>query len=312
MSKLAVVAFGGNALLRSGQKGTYEEQIANVSNTCESLYSLIKQGYNLVIGHGNGPQVGNVMLQHEGGKEKYNIPSMPMDFCVAETQGSIAHLIEMGFRNMFEKNGINKNIVTLVTQVEVSKDDPMFQNPTKPVGPYYTKEQADSFARETGAVYKEDPKGNGWRKVVPSPKPIAINNVDIVKQLSENGTVVVTVGGGGIPIVRENNTVRGVEAVIDKDLASALTAIQIGADEFYILTDVPKVYINFRKPGEKALDVITVAEAKEYLAAGHFAEGSMAPKIRAGIMFVENGGKECVITEAGQLGNTACGTRIVK
>ena len=312
MSKLAVVAFGGNALLRSGQKGTYEEQIANVSNTCESLYSLIKQGYNLVIGHGNGPQVGNVMLQHEGGKEKYNIPSMPMDFCVAETQGSIAHLIEMGFRNMFEKNGINKNIVTLVTQVEVSKDDPMFQNPTKPVGPYYTKEQADSFARETGAVYKEDPKGNGWRKVVPSPKPIAINNVDIVKQLSENGTVVVTVGGGGIPIVRENNTVRGVEAVIDKDLASALTAIQIGADEFYILTDVPKVYINFRKPGEKALDVITVAEAKEYLAAGHFAEGSMAPKIRAGIMFVENGGKECVITEAGQLGNAACGSRIVK
>lgn len=312
MSKLAVVAFGGNALLRSGQKGTYEEQIANVSNTCESLYSLIKQGYNLVIGHGNGPQVGNVMLQHEGGKEKYNIPSMPMDFCVAETQGSIAHLIEMGFRNMFEKNGINKNIVTLVTQVEVSKDDPMFQNPTKPVGPYYTKEQADSFARETGAVYKEDPKGNGWRKVVPSPKPIAINNVDIVKQLSENGTVVVTVGGGGIPVVRENNTVRGVEAVIDKDLASALTAIQIGADEFYILTDVPKVYINFRKPGEKALDVITVAEAKEYLAAGHFAEGSMAPKIRAGIMFVENGGKECVITEAGQLGNAACGTRIVK
>ena len=312
MSKLAVVAFGGNALLRSGQKGTYEEQIANVSNTCESLYSLIKQGYNLVIGHGNGPQVGNVMLQHEGGKEKYNIPSMPMDFCVAETQGSIAHLIEMGFRNMFEKNGINKNIVTLVTQVEVSKDDPMFQNPTKPVGPYYTKEQADSFTRETGAVYKEDPKGNGWRKVVPSPKPIAINNVDIVKQLSENGTVVVTVGGGGIPIVRESNTVRGVEAVIDKDLASALTAIQIGADEFYILTDVPKVYINFRKPGEKALDVITVAEAKEYLAAGHFAEGSMAPKIRAGIMFVENGGKECVITEAGQLGNAACGTRIVK
>ena len=312
MSKLAVVAFGGNALLRSGQKGTYEEQITNVSNTCESLYSLIKQGYNLVIGHGNGPQVGNVMLQHEGGKEKYNIPSMPMDFCVAETQGSIAHLIEMGFRNMFEKNGIQKNIVTLVTQVEVSKDDPMFQNPTKPVGPYYTKEQADNFARETGAVYKEDPKGNGWRKVVPSPKPIAINNVDIVKQLSENGTVVVTVGGGGIPVVRENNSIRGVEAVIDKDLASALTAIQIGADEFYILTDVPKVYINFRKPDEKALDIITVAQAKEYLAAGHFAEGSMAPKIRAGIMFVENGGKECVITEAGQLGNPVCGTRIVK
>ena len=313
MNKLAVVAFGGNALLRSGQKGTYKEQIENVSNTCESLYSLVKQGYNLVIGHGNGPQVGNVMLQHEGGLEKYNIPAMPMDFCVAETQGSIAHLIEMGFRNMFAKNGINKNIVTLITQVVVSKDDPMFQNPTKPVGPYYTEEQAETFSKENGSVYREDPKGNGWRKVVASPKPVEINNVEIVKQLSESGTIVVTVGGGGIPVVKEENgTVRGVEAVIDKDLASALTAVQIGADEFYILTDVPKVYINFRKPGEKALDVITVAEAKEYLAQGQFAEGSMAPKVRAGIMFVENGGKECVITEAGQLGNPSCGTRIVK
>ena len=312
MNKLAVVAFGGNALLRSGQKGTYKEQIENVSNTCESLYSLIKQGYNLVIGHGNGPQVGNVMLQHEGGLQ-YNIPAMPMDFCVAETQGSIAHLIEMGFRNMFAKYGIEKNIVTLVTQVVVDKDDPMFKNPTKPVGPYYTREQAEAFAKENGSVYREDPKGNGWRKVVASPKPIEINNVGIVKQLSENGTVVVTVGGGGIPVIKENNGgIKGVEAVIDKDLASALTAIQIGADEFYILTDVPKVYINFRKPDEKALDVITVAEAKEYLVQGQFAEGSMAPKIRAGIMFVENGGKECVITEAGQLGNPSCGTRIVR
>ncbi len=312
MNKLAVVAFGGNALLRSGQKGTYKEQIENVSNTCESLYSLIKQGYNLVIGHGNGPQVGNVMLQHEGGLQ-YNIPAMPMDFCVAETQGSIAHLIEMGFRNMFAKYGIEKNIVTLVTQVVVDKDDPMFKNPTKPVGPYYTREQAEAFAKENGSVYREDPKGNGWRKVVASPKPIEINNVGIVKQLSEKGTVVVTVGGGGIPVIKENNgSIKGVEAVIDKDLASALTAIQIGADEFYILTDVPKVYINFRKPDEKALDVITVTEAKEYLAQGQFAEGSMAPKIRAGIMFVENGGKECVITEAGQLGNPSCGTRIVR
>lgn len=312
MNKLAVVAFGGNALLRSGQKGTYQEQIANVENTCESLYSLIKQGYNLVIGHGNGPQVGNVMLQHEGGFREYNIPSMPMDFCVAETQGSIAHLIEMGFRNMFAKYEIEKDIVTLVTQVVVSKDDPMFQNPTKPVGPYYTKEQAEQFAKENGSVYREDPKGNGWRKVVPSPKPIAISNVGIVETLAKNGTVVVTVGGGGIPVIKDGKRICGVEAVIDKDLASALTAIQIGADEFYILTDVPKVYINFRKPDEKALDVITVAEAKQYLEQGHFAEGSMAPKIRAGIMFVENGGKECVITEAGQLGNSSCGTRIVK
>ena len=311
MKKLAVVAFGGNALLRSGQKGTYEEQIANVEQTCESLCNLLTRDYNVVIGHGNGPQVGNVMLQHEAGK-KANVQAMPMDFCVAETQGSIAYMIEMGLRNVMARHNMKRDVVTLVTQVAVCKDDPMFQNPTKPVGPYYTKEEAEALSAATGAKYKEDPKGNGWRKVVASPKPIRINNVDVVKRLAEAGEIVVTVGGGGIPVVEENGKVRGVEAVIDKDLASALCANQIGADEFYILTDVPKVYINFRKENEKALDTITVAEAKQYLSEGQFAEGSMAPKVRAGIMFVENGGKECVITEAGQLDNPKCGTRIVK
>ena len=311
MRKLAVVAFGGNALLRSGQKGTYQEQQQNVENTCESLCALLRRDYNVVIGHGNGPQVGNVMLQHEAGRQA-GVQAMPMDYCVAETQGSIAYLIEMGLRNVMARHGISRDVVTLVTQVAVDKDDPMFQNPTKPVGPYYTKEQADQFAAETGAVYKEDPKGNGWRKVVASPKPTRINNIGIVKELASAGHIVVTVGGGGIPVVEENGSVRGVEAVIDKDLASALCAVQIGADEFYILTDVPKVYINFRKENEQALDTITVAQAKQYLAEGQFAEGSMAPKVRAGIMFVENGGRECVITEAGQLDNPSCGTRIVK
>ena len=308
MNKLAVVAFGGNALLRSGQKGTYQEQLQNVEDTCRSLRSLIERGYNLVIGHGNGPQVGNVMLQHEAGRS-LGIQAMPMDFCVAETQGSIAYLIEMGMRNVL---GSSRNVVTLVTQVMVDPADPMFQNPTKPVGPYYTKEQADQLAAETGAAYREDPKGNGWRKVVASPKPTRIHNIDIVKQLATAGNIVVTVGGGGIPVVADGDKVRGVEAVIDKDLASALCAIEIGADEFYILTDVPKVYINFRKENEQALDTITVEEAKKYLAEGHFTEGSMAPKVRAGIFFVENGGKECVITEAGQLDNPDCGTRIIK
>lgn len=308
MNKLAVVAFGGNALLRSGQKGTYQEQLQNVEDTCRSLRSLLERGYNLVIGHGNGPQVGNVMLQHEAGRS-LGIQAMPMDFCVAETQGSIAYLIEMGMRNVL---GSSRNVVTLVTQVMVDPADPMFQNPTKPVGPYYTKEQADQLAAETGAAYREDPKGNGWRKVVASPKPTRIHNIDIVKQLATAGNIVVTVGGGGIPVVADGDKVRGVEAVIDKDLASALCAIEIGADEFYILTDVPKVYINFRKENEQALDTITVAQAKQYLSEGQFAEGSMAPKVRAGIMFVENGGRECVITEAGQLDNPSCGTRIVK
>ena len=311
MRKLAVVAFGGNALLRSGQKGTYQEQIENVEQTCESLYNLLKRNYNIVIGHGNGPQVGNVMLQHEEGK-RAGIEAMPMDFCVAETQGSIAYLIEMGLRNVMARHDIQRDVVTLVTQVAVNQFDPMFQNPTKPVGPYYTKEQAEELAKTTGAVYKEDPKGRGWRKVVASPKPIAIQNVELVKQLAEQGNVVITVGGGGIPVIEKpDGSLGGVEAVIDKDLASAMTAIDIHADEFYILTDVPKVYINFRKENEQALDTITVAEAKKHLADGQFTEGSMAPKVRAAILFVEATGHEAIITEATRLGDPTCGTRII-
>lgn len=312
MSKLAVIAFGGNALLRSKQKGTYQEQIDNVTATCQSLVNIVKQGYNIVIGHGNGPQVGNVMLQHEAGKKVFDLEPMPMDFCVSETQGSIGYLIEQGFRNVFAKENIQRNVVTLVTSVVVDKNDPMFANPTKPVGPYYQKEEAEEYAKATGAVFREDPKGNGWRKVVASPKPLKITNVDVVETLANQGNIVVTVGGGGIPVVEENGFLRGVEAVIDKDLASALTASQIGADEFYILTDVPKVYINFKKENEQALDVITVAQAKQYLAEGHFTEGSMAPKVRAAIYYIEHGGTQCIITEAGQLDNPSCGTRIVK
>ena len=273
---------------------------------------LLKQDYNIVIGHGNGPQVGNVMLQHEAGNKSFELPIMPMDFCVSETQGSIGYLIEQAFRNIFVKNDMKRNVVTLVTQVEVNGEDPMFKNPTKPVGPYYSEEEAEEYAAETGAIFREDPKGNGWRKVVASPKPLRVANIDIVKQLAEAGNIVVTVGGGGIPVIVKDGYTIGVEAVIDKDLASALTAVEIGADEFYILTDVPKVYLNFKKPNEKALDTITVAEAKQYLEEGHFTEGSMAPKIRAALYFVENGGAECIITEAGQLGNPACGTRIVR
>ncbi|MBR3450232.1 MAG: carbamate kinase [Bacteroidales bacterium] len=312
MKKIAMVAFGGNALLRSGQKGTYLEQIANVEQTCEQLYNLVARGYFLAIGHGNGPQVGTVMLQQEAGRKVFDLAAMPMDFCGAQTQGSIAYLIEQGMNRVLVRHGLRRRVVSLITQVVVDKDDPMFLNPTKPVGPYYTREEAEAFHEETGAIYLEDPKGNGWRKVVASPKPVRINNIEIIRQLVEVGNIVITVGGGGIPVVDEDGVLSGVEAVIDKDLASALCASQIRADALYILTDVPKVYINFRKPDEKPLDVITVDEAKRYLAEGHFTEGSMAPKVRAGIYFVENGGKECVITEAGQLENPACGTRIVK
>jgi len=313
MKKTAVIAFGGNALLRSGQQGTYKEQIANVKETCESVLNLIKRDYNIIIGHGNGPQVGNVMLQHEICSRVTDVLAMPLDFCVSETQGSIGYLIEQGMRNILLENKMDRNVIGIITQVVVDKHDKGFQNPTKPVGPYYKQKQMDAFLEDNpGTPFKEDPKGNGWRRVVASPQPIAVVNVDVVKHLSDLGNIVITVGGGGIPvIVDDNGQYKGVEAVIDKDLASAMTAVTVKADEFYILTDVEKVYINFRKPNEKALDVLTIAEAEQYLAEGHFAEGSMAPKVRAALYFVKNGGKECIITEAGSLNNAQCGTRIV-
>ncbi len=320
MTKLAMIAFGGNALLRAGQKGTFPEQLENVERTCENLVPLLEKGYNLVIGHGNGPQVGNGLLRHQAGEKEYGLPAQPMDFCGAETQGSIAYLIESGMDRVLAKHALDRKVVSLVTRVEVKADDPAFRNPTKPVGPYYKEipGQAGNDGGQAGndnvmagsdrPSYREDPKGRGWRKVVASPVPIGIRNVELVGRLAREGYIVVTVGGGGIPVVKG----QGVEAVIDKDLASALCANSIGADEFYILTDVPKVYINFRKENEQALDTLTVAQAQQYLAEGQFAEGSMAPKVRAAILFVQNGGKECIITEAGELGNPSCGTRIVK
>ena len=311
MGKLVVVALGGNALLRSNQKGTYQEQIENVTDTCEALMSFIKNGDNLIIGHGNGPQVGNVMLQHEAGAKMFEVQPMPMDFCVSETQGSIGYMIETGFRKVLSQHGFKHNIVTLVTRVLVDGNDPMFKNPTKPVGPYYEKEEAEDYAAATGSIFKEDPKGRGWRKVVASPKPLEINNIELVELLARQGNIVVTVGGGGIPVVEKDGYYVGVEAVIDKDLASSLAAVQVKADEFYVLTDVPQAYINFRKENEKALGRITVAEAKKYLEDGQFTEGSMAPKMRAAIKFVEETGHDAVITDATSLGNPNAGTRIV-
>jgi carbamate kinase len=311
--RTCVIALGGNALLRAGQTGTYGEQLENVTDTCRSLMKLIKQDYLLVIGHGNGPQVGNVMLQQEAGKQIFDVERQPLDFCVSETQGSIGYLIEMGLRNSLLQEQIRKNVVSLITQVLVDKNDPMFQNPTKPVGPYYTEDEAYELMSKTNALFREDPKGNGWRKVVASPKPLKVMNIELVERLVSEGNIVITVGGGGIPITQTaDGILQGVEAVIDKDLACALTAVAIKADEFYILTDVPKVYINFKKENEQQIDIMTVAEAKQYLVDGQFTEGSMAPKVRAAIYFVENGGKECIITEAHQLGNPNCGTRVIE
>jgi carbamate kinase len=309
--KLCCLALGGNALIRAKEKGTYLEQIKNVNLTMDAIVRLIKSDYNMVLSHGNGPQVGNVLLQNEAGKKEFNVENMPLDYCGAQTQGSIGYLIDQCLTNTLTKEKINRNVVPFLAQVVVSPEDKAFQNPTKPIGPYYTKEEADIFTKETGAIYREDPKGNGWRKVVPSPQPVEVENIKLVKKLAEEGYIVITSGGGGIPVIRENGMLKGIEAVLDKDLSSALVAVQVEADEFYILTDVPKVYINFKKEGEKALDTLTIEEAEKYLKEGQFTEGSMAPKIRAALYYVKNGGKECIITDAAELGNPTCGTRII-
>ncbi|MFC2113816.1 carbamate kinase [Bacteroidota bacterium] len=311
MKKLAVVAFGGNALLRSDQKGTIEEQEKNAYQTCEKLLALITRGYDLIITHGNGPQVGNILLANSAGNQVHGLPDMPLDVAVAYSQGFIGYVIEQQLRNVFNAHEIDKDIISIITQVMVNKDDPAFLEPTKPIGPYYSKEDADRICSETGTVFKEDARSRGWRKVVASPKPRMINNVKSIEHLARSGQVVIAVGGGGIPVYHvEENKLKGIDAVIDKDLASALMAAQVNAYKFFILTDVPKVCINYNTPQEKALDRINISDAQRYLDEGQFGEGSMAPKIRAAIRYVKSTGRDAIITETTKLGIDDGGTRI--
>ena len=311
MKKLAVVALGGNALLMSGQKGTIDEQEANAYATSESLVKLLKRDYNIVITHGNGPQVGNIMLANSAGLKMFGVPEMPLDICVAYSQGFIGYIIEQQLKNVLEVHDMERDIITITTQVLVNKDDPAFKNPTKPVGPYYTKEEADRTIRETGATFAEDPRGRGWRKVVASPTPLVILNKKTIEKIAREGQIVIAVGGGGIPVFKvAQNKLQGIDAVIDKDLASALLASQINADKFFILTDVPKVCLNYNTPQERSVDRMTIAEAKRYLEEGQFPDGSMGPKIRAAIHFVENSGKDTIITKTTMLGIDNGGTRI--
>lgn len=312
MNKLAVVALGGNALLRGDQIGTIDEQEQNTFDTLENLVYLIKEGYDIVIGHGNGPQVGNILMRNDAGEQMYQIPQMPLDVCVADSQGGIGYMIERMLRNVLKKHNIQKEIVTLVTCVQVDKDDPAFTDPQKRVGKIYTKEEADKLAADKGWEFKEEVKAHGgWRRVVPSPKPISIMNENVVEALARQGNIVIAAGGGGVPVYfDENGDVRPSEAVIDKDLASSLLAARIKADEFYILTDVPYVYINYKKPNEKKLEFLSKADADKYMAEGQFAKGSMAPKIGACLQFIEKGGKKSVITEATKLEDRSFGTKI--
>lgn len=311
MNKLAVIALGGNALLRSDQKGTIDDQEMNAYLTAERLLTLIRSDYNIVVTHGNGPQVGNILLANTAGHKMYGLPDMPLDIAVAYSQGFIGYVIEQQLRNVMMANDLDRDIISIITQVLVDKNDPAFDHPTKPVGPYYTKEDAEQITAETGAKFAEDPRGRGYRKVVASPKPLVISNQKSIETLARAGQIVIAVGGGGIPqfYVKENK-LQGIDAVIDKDLASSLLAVQIRADKFFVLTDVPKVCINFNTPQEKSIDRMSISEAKRHLDNGQFAEGSMAPKVRAAISFVEGTGKEAIITNAEQLGNDNGGTRI--
>lgn len=312
MSKLAVVAFGGNALLQAGQKGTIDEQEENAYQASNNLLNLIKRDYNIVITHGNGPQVGNILLSEQAGYKVYGLPTMPLDICVAYSQGFIGYIIEQQLRNVLAANDMDRDIISIITQVLVNKNDPAFKKPSKPIGPYYKKDEADKMKKESDSVFVEDKKRGGWRKVVASPKPLVISNKKSIEQLARSGQIVIAVGGGGIPAFYvEPNKLQGIDAVIDKDLASALLAKQIGADKLFILTDVPKVCLNFNTPQEKTIDRMTIADAEKYLSEGQFAEGSMAPKIRAAVDFVANTGKDAIITKTTLLGVDDGGTRIV-
>ncbi len=311
MSKLAVVAFGGNALLRAGQKGTIDEQEGNAHTASKNVFKLITRGYNLVLTHGNGPQVGNILLSNAAGNKQYGLPDMPLDVGVAYSQGFIGYILEQQLRNVLMAEDLDRDIISIITQVLVNKDDEAFNNPTKPIGPYFTKEEADAMAKESGMIFKEDAAGRGWRKVVASPTPLVIFNRMSIEKIAREGNIVIAVGGGGVPCfyVAENK-LQGIDAVIDKDLASALLAQQIRADKLFILTDIPKVCLNFNTPQEKTIDRMNIAQAKQYLKDGQFPEGSMAPKIRAAIHFIERSGKDTIITDTTLLGVDDGGTRI--
>ena len=294
MAQKLVIALGGNALQTKNSAPTAEAQLEVVKNTCEHIAELSNLGYEIAVVHGNGPQVGRMVLAFEAAKDV--VPPMPFDVCGAMSQGYIGYHIQQALKYAINKRGNNYPVVTLATQVIVEKNDPAFQNPTKPIGPFYTEEEANNIASEKGYVMKED-SGRGWRRVVASPLPRKIVEIDAVKKLWDT-TIVVTCGGGGIPVIENSDgTLEGVAAVIDKDYAAELLAEQVDADILMILTEVEKVAINFGKPNQENLSHMSLAQAAQYVSEGHFAAGSMLPKVQAAIKFVRaNPDKKAIIT----------------
>jgi carbamate kinase len=297
MTKLAVLAIGGNSLIKDKQHETVEDQYDAVCETAKHIAGMIEQDFDVVITHGNGPQVGFILRRSEIAHEVAGMHLVPLVNCGADTQGAIGYQIQQALNNEFRMRGIKKNAVTVVTQVVVDRKDPAFQNPSKPIGTFYTKERAKELQKEHPDWVIIDDAGRGYRRIISSPMPVEIVEQDAIETLVRKGFSVVGVGGGGIPVIRRDDGIlEGVAAVIDKDNASSLLAINIKADAFIISTAVEKVCLNFNQPNQIVLDKLTVAEAKKYIEEGHFAKGSMLPKIQAIVRFLEAGGKEAIVT----------------
>jgi carbamate kinase len=312
--KLAVVAIGGNSLIKDKNHITVPDQYQAARETCHHIVEMIAQGWDVAIGHGNGPQVGFILRRSEIAAKVAGMHQVPLDSCGADTQGAIGYHLQQNLQNEFKHRGMKKAAATVVTQVLVDKNDPAFQNPAKPIGGFMEEGEAQERAEREGWTVVED-AGRGWRRVVPSPLPQEIMELEAVRELLDAGIITITVGGGGIPVIRnEEGNLEGVAAVIDKDYASSLLARSIGAGLFLISTAVEKVYLNFNTPDQKAIDRMTMAEAKKYMEEGHFAKGSMLPKIRAIIWFLDGGGKQAIITNPENIARALrgeTGTRIV-
>ena len=298
MSAIDIVALGGNAILPVGKAGTIQEQVAITRTAMLEIEGLVSAGRKVVLTHGNGPIVGNIVVRNEAMKE--TIPPMPLDVCGADSQGGVGYMIQQTLRNVLEENGNKNDVVSIITQVLVDADDAAFENPVKPIGPYYTEAEANAHRETRGWVIAASKKG-GYRRVVPSPYPKRILEIDVIKSLIREGTIVVTVGGGGIPVVREDNRYSGVEAVIDKDLASSLLARHLDAERLIIITDVDAVYLDFGKSSQRPLGLVSLEEIKRYFDEGQFPAGSMGSKIQAVIEFLEYGGESAVIAQPGDL-----------
>ncbi|BAJ62160.1 carbamate kinase [Anaerolinea thermophila UNI-1] len=305
--KTAVIAIGGNSLIKDNAHQKIEDQYQAAKETCYHIADMIEAGWNVAIGHGNGPQVGLILRQSEVAAKVEHLPETPLDVCGAESQGLIGYLLQQNLQNELFRRKIHQNVATVITQVLVDKNDPAFQHPTKPIGGFMTEEEAKRKAEELGWTVVED-AGRGWRRVVASPDPKEVVELDTIKALIEAGVIVITVGGGGIPVIdKGDGDYVGIAAVIDKDFASSLLAQEINADIFIISTAVEKVALNYGKPNEKLIDRMTVAEAKQYIQEGHFAKGSMLPKVQACIRYLEAGGKEALITSPENIGRALRG-----